>query len=221
VSVPAIAKPTNGQHGWRLFVKVALDKLGAALLLIALSPLLLVLAIAIRAVLGPGIFFRQQRPGFYGRSFYIVKFRTMTDRRDSAGRRLPDAERLTRFGRWLRSTSLDELPELWNALMGDMSLVGPRPLLMQYLGRYSPEQARRHHVLPGITGWSQINGRNALQWSEKFALDVWYVDHWSLGLDFRILLLTLWRVLKREGITRADHVTTTEFMGEGAADAPH
>ena len=214
-------RPAMRQRGWRLAVKVACDKLAALVALVLLSPLLLALAIAIRSFLGGGIFFRQERPGQKGRTFHIVKFRTMTDRRDAKGRMLPDEERLTKFGRWLRSTSLDELPELWNVLRGEMSLVGPRPLLMQYLGRYSAEQARRHDVLPGITGWAQVNGRNAIQWREKFALDVWYVDHWSLGLDLKILWLTLWHVLKREGISRAGHVTTTEFMGDGAPDAPH
>ena len=156
---------------------------------------------------------RQQRPGFHGESFELVKFRTMSNRTDLAGRLLPDAERLTSFGRFLRSTSLDELPQLWNVLRGELSLVGPRPLLMQYLGRYSPEQARRHDVLPGITGWCQVNGRNDLPWERKFELDVWYVDHWSLALDTRILAKTVWQVARRHGISREGHATTTEFMG--------
>jgi lipopolysaccharide/colanic/teichoic acid biosynthesis glycosyltransferase len=222
MSVAAIARvPATRQRGWRLGVKIAGDRIAAAVSLFVLSPLFLLLAVISRIALGPGVFFRQQRPGLHGEPFHIVKFRTMLDRRNAAGRPLPDAERLTRFGSFLRSTSLDELPELWNVLRGEMSIVGPRPLLMQYLGRYSAEQARRHAVLPGITGWAQINGRNAITWQQKFALDVWYVDHWSLWLDAKILLVTFWQVLKREGISREGHVTTTEFMGDGAADAPH
>ena len=221
MSAAAIARPLSRQAGWRRAVKVGCDKLAAALALLLLSPLLALLALTIRCLLGGGVFFRQQRPGLHGRPFSIIKFRTMKETRDPTGGLLPDAERMTGFGRWLRSTSLDELPELWNVLRGEMSLVGPRPLLMQYLGRYSSEQARRHDVLPGITGWAQVNGRNALQWRDKFALDVWYVDHWSLRLDARILLLTLGQVFKREGIAREGHVTTTEFMGDGAPDAPH
>lgn len=157
--------------------------------------------------------FRQMRPGLHGEPFTLYKFRTMTDARDADGNLLPDAQRLTRFGRFLRSTSLDELPELWNVLKGDMSLVGPRPLLMQYLERYTPEQKRRHEVRPGITGWAQVNGRNAITWEEKFALDVWYVDNQSLWLDLRILMLTVWKVLRREAISQAGNATMTEFMG--------
>ncbi|HEU5451023.1 MAG TPA: sugar transferase [Terriglobales bacterium] len=209
------------QRGWRLAIKIACDRVAAAVSLLVLSPLLLLLAVISRIALGPGIFFRQQRPGKHGEPFFIVKFRTMLNRVAPDGRPLPDAERLTGFGAWLRSTSLDELPELWNVLRGEMSIVGPRPLLMQYLGRYSAEQARRHDVLPGITGWAQINGRNAITWQQKFALDVWYVDHWSLWLDLKILLVTFWHVIKRQDISREGHVTTTEFMGDGAADAPH
>ena len=209
------------QRGWRLAIKIACDRVAAAVSLLVFSPLLLLLAVISRIALGPGIFFRQQRPGKHGEPFFIVKFRTMLNRVAPDGRPLPDAERLTGFGAWLRSTSLDELPELWNVLRGEMSIVGPRPLLMQYLGRYSAEQARRHDVLPGITGWAQINGRNAITWQQKFALDVWYVDHWSLWLDLKILLVTFWHVIKRQDISREGHVTTTEFMGDGAADAPH
>jgi lipopolysaccharide/colanic/teichoic acid biosynthesis glycosyltransferase len=143
----------------------------------------------------------------------LLKFRTMSDRRDAGGKLLPDADRLTGVGRLLRATSFDELPQLWNVLRGDISLVGPRPLLMEYLSRYSPEQARRHDVMPGITGWAQINGRNALTWEEKFELDNWYVDHWSLMLDARILLTTLLRVLQREGVSQNGHVTMPEFLG--------
>lgn len=159
------------------------------------------------------ILFHQLRAGLYGRPFWLYKFRTMTDARDSNGRLLPDEQRLTRFGRWLRSTSLDELPELWNVLKGDMSLVGPRPLLVEYLDRYSPEQARRHEMKPGLTGWAQVNGRNALSWEEKFRLDVWYVDNWSIWLDFKILWLTLVKVLTRDGISAHGHATMPEFKG--------
>jgi lipopolysaccharide/colanic/teichoic acid biosynthesis glycosyltransferase len=180
---------------------------------ILLSPVYAVLALLVLFYHGWPVFFRQKRPGYLGRPFNVLKFRTMTDARDSQGKLLPDADRLTPLGRFLRSTSLDELPELFNVLSGEMSLVGPRPLLMQYLERYSPEQARRHDVLPGITGWAQINGRNALTWQDKFRLDVWYVDHWSLSLDLKILLLTFWKVLKREGISQPGHATAEEFMG--------
>jgi sugar transferase EpsL len=155
------------------------------------------------------------RPGLHGKPFVMLKFRTMTDQRDANGELLPDDLRLTRFGKWLRSTSLDELPELFNVLKGEMSLVGPRPLLMEYLPRYTPEQARRHEVKPGITGWAQVNGRNALSWEEKFQLDVWYVDHWNLWLDMKILLLTIWKVLKREGICQPGQSTAEYFTGTG------
>ncbi len=163
--------------------------------------------------MGRPIFFKQVRPGLYGKPFVLYKFRTMLDLRDQTGKMLPDERRLTSFGRWLRSTSLDELPVLFNVLKGDMSLVGPRPLLMEYLDRYTTEQARRHEVKPGITGWAQINGRNAISWEEKFALDVWYVDNWSLLLDFRIIFLTILKVLKHEGISADGHVTMPEFKG--------
>jgi lipopolysaccharide/colanic/teichoic acid biosynthesis glycosyltransferase len=189
------------------------DLFFAALGVVILSPVLLLIALLVRIYHGSPVLFTQQRPGFKGRPFFIYKFRTMTDARDAEGRLLPDAQRLTRLGRLLRATSLDELPELFNVLRGEMSLVGPRPLLMQYLDRYTPEQARRHEVLPGITGWAQVNGRNALSWEDKFRLDVWYVDHWSLWLDVKILLLTLWKVLKREGISQPGHATAEEFMG--------
>ena len=171
------------------------------------------LALGVRSILGSPVLFRQQRPGKDGRPFTLFKFRTMTDARDGEGRLLPDAERLTAFGTFLRGTSLDELPELFNVLKGEMSLVGPRPLLMQYLPRYTPEQMRRHAVLPGITGWAQVNGRNALTWEQKFALDVWYVDHRSLGLDLKILVLTVVKALKREGISQAGQATMEEFKG--------
>ena len=163
--------------------------------------------------MGCPILLRQQRPGRFAKPFRLLKFRTMSEQREASGDLLPDAVRLTRVGRLLRATSLDELPQLWNVFRGDISLVGPRPLLMDYLPRYSPEQARRHDVMPGITGWAQINGRNALTWEEKFALDNWYVNSWSLALDMRILLLTLIHVLKRDGITQAGHATMPEFIG--------
>jgi sugar transferase EpsL len=163
--------------------------------------------------LGMPILFHQKRPGYKGRPFYIYKFRTMTDASDSAGNLLPDSQRLTRLGRFLRILSLDELPELFNILRGEMSLVGPRPLLMEYLERYSPEQMRRHDAYPGLTGWAQVNGRNAITWQDKFALDVWYVDHWSFWLDIKIILLTIWKVIKREGISQPGQATTEYFMG--------
>ncbi len=167
----------------------------------------------VRLAHGSPVLFTQVRPGYFGRPFKIYKFRTMTDERDTQGNLLPDAERLTRLGRFLRASSLDELPELFNVLRGEMSLVGPRPLLMQYLTRYTPEQARRHAVLPGITGWAQVNGRNALTWEDKFRLDVWYVENWSFWLDIQILWMTAWKVVKREGISQPGHATAEEFMG--------
>jgi lipopolysaccharide/colanic/teichoic acid biosynthesis glycosyltransferase len=181
-------------------------------LMILALPLGLV-ALCIRVKLGSPIFFRQQRPGLGGRSFEMLKFRTMTNARDSDGALKPDSERLTDFGRWLRATSIDELPELVNVLKGDMSLVGPRPLLMAYLPLYSPQQARRHEVLPGITGWAQVNGRNALTWPQKFELDAWYVENRSFWLDMRILWLTARRVLLREGISAAGEATMPAFKG--------
>jgi sugar transferase EpsL len=180
-----------------------------------LSPLLIVLTLMVRLILGKPILFRQQRPGLHGRPFTIYKFRTMTEARDAYGNLLPDGERLTRFGRFLRSTSLDELPELFNVLKGEMSLVGPRPLLMQYLDRYTPEQARRHEVKPGLTGWSQVNGRNAISWEEKFGLDVWYVDNRSIWLDIKIILITAWMILRREGINQPGQPTMEEFKSAG------
>ena len=181
---------------------------------ILLLPVMLVVAGLVRLLIGKPVLFRQIRPGLYGRPFTIYKFRTMTDSRDVQGHLLPDAERLTSLGKFLRATSIDELPELCNALKGDMSLVGPRPLLMQYLARYTPEQMRRHEVKPGITGWAQVNGRNAISWEDKFSLDVWYVDNWSLWLDCKILFLTLWKIIKREGINQPGQATMEEFMGE-------
>lgn len=180
---------------------------------VLISPILSVIALLVYYYHGRPILFRQVRPGYHGKPFTVYKFRTMNDARDPQGNLLPDEIRLTRLGRFLRSTSLDELTELINVLRGEMSLVGPRPLLTQYLERYTPEQARRHNVLPGITGWAQVNGRNVLTWEDKFRLDVWYVDHWSIWLDIRILLLTLWKVIKREGISQPGHATAEEFMG--------
>ena len=180
---------------------------------IMLLPLLAALALLVRWRLGSPVFFRQQRPGLHGKPFIIYKFRTMTNATDETGRLLPDSERLTAFGKFLRSTSFDELPELWNVLKGDMSLVGPRPLLMQYLERYTPEQMRRHDMKPGVTGWAQIHGRNAISWEEKFALDVWYVDHQSFWLDVKILARTIWKVVYREGISQQGEATMQEFQG--------
>lgn len=192
------------------YMKRPFDLLAAAMGLLALAPLLGVLALLVRWRLGVPVLFRQVRPGLGGRPFELIKFRTMTDARDADGTWLSDAERLTRFGQFLRKTSLDELPELWNVLKGDMSLVGPRPLLMEYLPRYSPEQARRHEVRPGITGWAQVNGRNAISWPEKFKLDVWYVDQVSPALDVKILWMTLSRVFLREGIAATDAVNVVD-----------
>lgn len=206
---------------YRRWGKRAGDIVGSAALLLLFVPVLAAAAALVRVRLGAPVLFRQQRPGLDGRPFTLLKFRTMTDARDSDGRRLPDEQRLTSFGRWLRSTSLDELPELLNVLTGAMSLVGPRPLLMQYLDRYSPEQARRHEVRPGLTGWAQVNGRNALTWDEKFCLDVWYADHLSMMLDLRILVATIVRVIRRQGISADSHATMDEFMGsKGASHGP-
>ncbi len=181
-------------------------------------PLLLILAVFVRIFHGSPIFFSQLRPGQNGKPFRMLKFRTMTNARDVAGNLLPDSERLTSFGRFLRSTSLDEFPTLLNVLKGDMSLVGPRPLLMEYLPRYSPEQSRRHEVRPGMTGWAQVNGRNAISWEEKFRLDVWYVDNWSLRLDIRILAMTMLHVLLRKGINHNATVSMPIFTGSGSVD---
>lgn len=185
----------------------------AAVALMLLAVPLCVLAMVVRQKLGAPVLFRQVRPGLHGRPFEMLKFRTMTDARDEQGVPLPDAIRLTPLGRWLRATSLDELPELWNVLKGDMSLVGPRPLLMEYLPLYSAEQARRHEVRPGITGWAQVNGRNAVSWEDKFRMDVWYVDHRSIWLDIKILWLTVRKVLAREGISAANEATMRKFTG--------
>jgi sugar transferase EpsL len=187
--------------------------------LILISPILILVAILVRIFHGSPVVFRHKRPGLGGKSFTLYKFRTMTDARDAEGNRLPDENRLTPLGKFLRAASLDELLELFNVLRGEMSLIGPRPLLMQYLDRYTPEQGRRHDTLPGMTGWAQINGRNNLSWEIKFELDVWYVDHWSFWLDVKILALTVWKVLTREGINEPGNATAREFMGsEGTID---
>ena len=199
-------------------IKRAVDVIGAAGLLVATAPITAGVALAIRLRLGGPVVFRQSRPGLRGELFEMQKFRTMTDARDVEGNPLPDGERLTDLGRFLRATSLDELPTLLNVLRGQMSLVGPRPLLAEYLTLYSEEQARRHEVKPGITGWAQIHGRNAVSWAEKFRLDVWYVDNWSLVLDAKILVRTLGKVLAREGISQPGQATAQKFRGQGADD---
>ncbi|MFN3712856.1 MAG: sugar transferase [Alcanivoracaceae bacterium] len=197
-------------------IKRIVDVLAAFSGLLLLSPLLVVLILLIRAHLAAPVFFRQVRPGLHGKPFQMIKFRTMRDGIDEQGSGLPDEQRMTRFGSFLRSTSLDELPELWNVLKGDMSLVGPRPLLMEYLPLYSLDQSRRHEVRPGITGWAQVNGRNALSWDEKFRLDVWYVDNQSLWLDIKILFLTVKTILIREGISAEGEATMSRFKGPGS-----
>ena len=193
--------------------KRVLDLILTIMGLLILSPFLVIIAILVRVNFGSPAIFRQKRPGYQGKPFWIYKFRTMTNEVDDENNLLPDEQRVTHLGRFLRSYSLDELPELFNVLRAEMSWVGPRPLLMKYLDRYSPEQARRHAVLPGITGWAQVNGRNALTWEEKFKLDVWYVDHWSFMLDIKILLITIGKVLRREGINQPGQATAEEFMG--------
>ncbi len=202
---------TSMPHGRLVDLKRVIDVTGAAVGLVVLSPVMLFAAWRVRRELGRPVLFRQQRPGLHGRVFTMYKFRTMTDARDSSGRLRPDGERLTPFGRWLRGTSLDELPELWNVLRGDMSLVGPRPLLVDYLDRYTPEQARRHEVRPGITGWSQVCGRNDMSWSRKLALDTWYVDNRSLWLDLWILLRTIPVAASRRGVSFVGHATAPVF----------
>jgi lipopolysaccharide/colanic/teichoic acid biosynthesis glycosyltransferase len=194
-------------------MKRMFDILVSAVLLLLLAPVMLLIAIGVMRDVGAPVLFRQRRPGLDGRPFEILKFRTMRGEMVRAGRSLTDAERLTRFGRWLRANSLDELPELWNVLRGDMSLVGPRPLLMHYLPLYNCEQMRRHEVRPGLTGWAQVNGRNALTWEEKFRYDIWYVENRSLPLDLRILALTLKSVLRRQGISHENSATMPEFTG--------
>lgn len=204
----------NKNSMYRSFGKRLFDITLVIPALLALSPIMALLALVVRIKLGSPVFFYQRRPGLHGRPFTIYKFRTMTNARDRHGNLLPDADRLTRFGKFLRATSLDELPELWNVLRGDLSLVGPRPLLMEYLSRYTPEQARRHEVRPGLTGWAQVNGRNALTWEEKFKLDVWYVDNQNIFLDIKIIFSTIWSIIKREGINQPGHTTMEKFMGQ-------
>ncbi|WP_300351337.1 sugar transferase [uncultured Alcanivorax sp.] len=200
-------------------IKRLLDFLGAGSGLLMLFPVFFVLSLCVLWLHGGPICFRQIRPGKDGKPFRMIKFRTMTDERDADGELLPDRERLTAFGQFLRSTSLDELPELWNVFKGDMSLVGPRPLLMEYLPLYSDRQARRHEVRPGITGWAQINGRNALSWEEKFELDVWYVENQTLWLDIKILFLTVWKVVKRDGISQDGEATMSRFTGSNVQNS--
>jgi lipopolysaccharide/colanic/teichoic acid biosynthesis glycosyltransferase len=200
-------------------MKRAFDIFVSAVMLVLLAPLLLLIAVLIRLLIGSPVLFRQPRPGLHGRPFEIVKFRTMSDARGSDGELLPDAARLGTFGRLLRSTSLDELPELWNVLKGEMSLVGPRPLLMRYLPLYSPNEMRRHDVRPGLTGWTQVKGRNSLSWPRKFELDLWYVDHRTFWLDLRILLMTVWMVVRRDGISQEGEATMSPFVGSGTTPA--
>ena len=197
----------------RQIIKRFIDIFGSLAGIIVLAPVFVVIALLVRRRLGSPVLFRQRRPSLYGKPFMILKFRTMTDTRDTRGNLLADAERLLPFGRFLRSTSLDELPELLNVLRGEMSLVGPRPLLLQYLGRYTPAQMRRHEVRPGITGWAQINGRNALSWERKFELDTWYVDHYCFWQDVKILLRTVWKIARRDGISQPGQATAEEFKG--------
>ena len=203
--------------GPQRLIKRAFDVAASATGLIAAAPALAATAAALRVSVGKPVLFRHRRPGLNGKPFTLYKFRTMTEARGADGALLPDSERLTAVGRTVRGLSLDELPQLWNVLKGDMSLVGPRPLLMQYLERYSPQQARRHEVRPGITGWAQVNGRNTVDWERKFELDVWYVDHFSLWLDAKILFRTALSVIRREGISNPGHATMSEFMGSKKA----
>ncbi len=193
--------------------KNVFDFIIAIIILILLTPIILVIAFLVRINIGSPVFFRQERPGFQENPFIMIKFRTMQNVKDKEGIILSDEKRLTMFGKFLRTSSLDELPELWNVIKGDMSLVGPRPLLMEYITLYNDEQRRRHNVRPGITGWAQINGRNAITWDEKFKLDVWYVDNWSILLDIKILFLTIIKVFKSEGISQKGHVTMEKFKG--------
>lgn len=198
-------------------LKRMMDIFVSSIALVILAPVFLILWIVVRRRMGSPALFRQTRPGLYGEPFEMIKFRTMLDARGPDGKPLPDVERLPPFGRWLRATSLDELPELWNVLRGEMSLVGPRPLLMDYLPLYSPEQARRHHVRPGMTGWAQINGRNAIGWARKFELDVWYVDRHNIWLDLKIIVLTVVRILRPEGISAPGSATMHPFTGNDSS----
>jgi sugar transferase EpsL len=210
--------PHHGrQYGLPLKVKRTVDLMVSFAVLTALSPVLFAIGILLFLTMGRPILFRQQRPGRYGRPFILYKLRTMADQRNAQGQLLPDGERLTQVGRLLRLFSVDELPQLWNVLRGDLSLVGPRPLLTQYMDRYTKEQLRRHDVKPGITGWAQVHGRNAMTWPERFALDLWYVDNWSLALDAWIMLQTPWQIVTRSGISKQGHVTMPEFLGSERA----
>lgn len=206
------------KHSFQWFVKRAMDLALATTILLSLLPLLLGIWLAVRWMMGKPVLFRQRRPGLHGRPFVLYKFRTMSDDRDPHGVLKLDAMRMTPLGRLLRRMSLDELPQLWNVIRGELSLVGPRPLLMEYLERYSPVEARRLDVPPGITGWAQVNGRNSITWEEKFAFDVWYVDNWSLWLDFWILFLTVVRTIRGQGISADGHATMPEFMGSAPAN---
>ena len=196
------------------FTKRIFDFTFALITLVILFPVLLLIAILVRILIGAPILFKQRRPGHMGHPFFIYKFRSMTNRLALDGSPLPDAERLTRFGSFLRAFSLDELPELFNILRGEMSFVGPRPLLMEYLPLYSPEQMRRHDVVPGLTGWAQVNGRNAIDWPARFSMDIWYVDHWSFWLDIKIIFMTVWKVISREGVNQDGQSTVEYFKGE-------
>ena len=195
------------------FIKRIIDFLAAEAALVLLSPVMLVVALLIRLTMGSPVFFRQTRPGYKDVSFDLIKFRTMSDQRDIDGNLLPDEDRLTRIGRLIRSLSIDELPQLWNILKGDMSIIGPRPLLVEYLDLYNSEQHRRHDVLPGIVGWTAVNGRNANTWEKKLELDIWYIENWSLWLDIKIFFMAIVTVLKREGISQDNETTASKFTG--------
>jgi sugar transferase EpsL len=217
----ASTEPHPTQRGWRRALKRAFDLAAAAAAAPLAAPLSLATAAAVRLSMGSPVLFAQQRPGKHGRLFTAYKFRTMRDAKDASGRPLPDGERLTAAGRFIRKTSLDELPQLWNVLRGEMSLVGPRPLLVEYLPRYSREQFRRHGVMPGITGWAQVCGRNATSWRERFEQDLFYVDNWSLALDLKILWRTARKVLVREGVSAEGHQTMPVFMGNDEQGIPY
>jgi lipopolysaccharide/colanic/teichoic acid biosynthesis glycosyltransferase len=210
---------SSRQIGWRALVKSVADRVFSLMLLLLLSPVLLIVGLMVRVALGSPAVFVQERLGYRGKLIRVHKFRTMSDQRDRSGNLLPDAERLGTLGRLLRALSLDELPQLWDVVRGDLSFIGPRPLLVRYRERYSPEQWRRHNVKPGISGWAQVNGRNAITWEQKFALDVWYVDHWSLWLDLRILLMTLVKTVRREGISFGGDATMPEFNPSARSSA--
>lgn len=214
----AASGPSAVPGFYRNFAKRWVDILAAGSLLLLLSPLIAVLSLMIAASMGRPVLFRQARAGRHGRIFHVTKFRSMRDATDKQGNPLPDEQRLTWLGNWLRKLSLDELPQLWNVVRGDMSLIGPRPLLVEYLPRYSPQQTRRHEVLPGITGWAQVNGRNTLSWEARFELDVWYVDHISPRLDLKILILTVLRVIRRQDVSAEGHATMPKFMGSHGTD---